>query len=284
MSVQSAPADFIDWLRERGGVAHSRDAVAAGYSGRQMAAAVAAGAALRVRRSWLLLPGTDPRVRRAVAAGGRLTCVSAAAKSGLWVPAHETTHVAVDARSSRHDRTGLVLHWSSGPVPTVATQSEDPLVNVLFHIARCLPAAGALTVWESAIRKKVVSAGELRHVRWGSTRARALCAAASSLSDSGIETIFVGIMRAVGVRVLQQVRIEGHAVDGLIGERLVIQIDGFAHHSAAPDRRRDIAHDARLALRGYTVLRFDYAQVMFEPEYVRDTVLAAIAQGLHLAR
>ena len=40
---------------------------------------------------------------------------------------------------------------------------------------------------------------------------------------------------------------------------------------------------ARLALRGYTILRFDYYQVLFDPAYVIDTVLTAIAQGLHLA-
>ncbi|MFJ6654036.1 DUF559 domain-containing protein [Microbacterium sp. NPDC091313] len=64
---------------------------------------------------------------------------------------------------------------------------------------------------------------------------------------------------------------------------LAIQIDGFAHHRAA-DRRRDIAADARLALLGYTVLRFDYRQILFEPDAVRATVVAAMAQGLHLRR
>ncbi|GAB6857228.1 DUF559 domain-containing protein [Microbacterium xylanilyticum] len=63
-----------------------------------------------------------------------------------------------------------------------------------------------------------------------------------------------------------------------------MQLDGFEHHSGAEQRRRDIRADARLALRGYTVLRFDYAQVMFEQAFVQETVRAAMAQGLHLAR
>jgi len=37
-------------------------------------------------------------------------------------------------------------------------------------------------------------------------------------------------------------------------------------------------------LLGYTVLRFDFYQVMFDPGYVQTVIQTAIAQGLHLAR
>ena len=77
-------------------------------------------------------------------------------------------------------------------------------------------------------------------------------------------------------------RIDGHDVDALIGERLVVQIDGFQHHQAA-QRRDDIRDDARLVLRGYTVLRFDWKQVLFDWPYVEATIRGAIAQGRHLA-
>ena len=73
-------------------------------------------------------------------------------------------------------------------------------------------------------------------------------------------------------------------VDGLIGERLVVQIDGFAHHSTSAQRSADIAHDAELRLRGYTVLRFSYRQVVHESVLVERTIRRAIAQRLHLAR
>lgn len=90
----------------------------------------------------------------------------------------------------------------------------------------------------------------------------------SPLSDSGLESYFIELMRAIGVRVRQQVRIDGHPVDALIDDRLVVQLDGFAFHSSAADRRQDIAADVRLRLLGYTVLRFDYQQVLFQPELV----------------
>ena len=73
----------------------------------------------------------------------------------------------------------------------------------------------------------------------------------------------------------------GHPVDGLIGEFLVVQVDGFAHHRSAEARRRDIAHDAKLTLLGYTVLRFDFEQVFFGWEEVLETIRIAMAQGMH---
>ncbi len=273
--------ELLSWIRGRNGVAHTSDARAAGYSPYEIALVVAAGELRRVRRSWLVTPTCDERRVSAAAVGGRLTCVTAAKIHGVWVPNQDETHVAVAGTTSRLDATGLKLHWGAGPAPVGRNATEDPPVNVLFHVARCLPRADALAVWESAIRKQLVSAAVLAHVAWRSADAVALAAVASSLSDSGLETHFVNGMRRAGVAVQQQVWIDGHPVDGLIGTSLVIQIDGFEHHSSATDRRRDIEADARLILRGYVVLRFDYYQILFQWDSVRETVLTAMAQQAH---
>ncbi|WP_439278495.1 endonuclease domain-containing protein [Microbacterium sp. A93] len=159
----------------------------------------------------------------------------------------------------------------------------DPLINVLFHVARCQPRADALAIWESALNKKLINIDILKAVAWHSDAANSLAALASALSDSGLETHFVELMRAVGVNVRQQVWIDGHPVDALIGDRLIVQLDGFAFHSNAGDRRRDIAADVRLRLLGFTVLRFDYQQVLFQPKWVQESIRIAMAQGLHLA-
>jgi len=203
---------------------------------------------------------------------------------GLWTPDHEQTHVAVPGTSSRHAGTDLRLHWGTGPAPVGRNSTEDSILNILFHVAHCLPRADALAVWESAIRKKLTDPDVLQQVAWRRAEATAIAAVASVLSDSGLETHFVDGMRAVGVTVKQQVWLDGHPVDGLIGDSLVVQLDGFAHHSTAADRRRDIEADARLALRGYVVLRFDYHQVLFQWDLVLETVLTAIAQGAHRRR
>ena len=82
----------------------------------------------------------------------------------------------------------------------------------------------------------------------------------------------------------QQVVLLGRPVDLLIGERLVIQVDGFAHHSSSAQRSKDVAFDAELTLNGYTVFRFTYAQVMHDWDTVERTIARAIAAGAHLAR
>lgn len=280
-----APVErLVRWIDARHGVAHTSQLLLAGHTHREMAAAVAAGVLTRVRRSWLVSATADPRRVAAASVGGRVTCLSAAALQGLWVPEHVDTHVAVQATASRNAADGIRLHWASGPAPVSRTMTEEPLINVLFHVSRCAPPADAIAVWESALRAKKTSAASLRRVAWRCTAAARLAQLAGDLSDSGMETRFTRGMREVGVVVRQQVRIDGHGVDGLIGEALVVQLDGFAFHSAAADRRRDIAADARLALRGYTVLRFDYFQIFFDWDAVVDTVRTAVAQGLHRHR
>lgn len=272
---------FSLWLAEQGGIAHTTVARESGFTTHGIRCAVATGAAERVRRSWLASPNCDWSLRRAALSGGRVTCLTQAERAGLWTPAHDALHVAVPPTASRVDDAGLRLHWSRGPAPVATHALEDPIINVLFHVARCVPLGDALSVWESAIRKRLIDPQVLSRVRWRSERARRIGDLASELSDSGLETRFATLMRSIGVEIRQQVWLDDHPVDALIGRHLVVQLDGFAHHQGA-DRRRDLRADARLTLRGYTVLRFDFQQLLFDPEYVISTIAAAIAQGLHL--
>jgi very-short-patch-repair endonuclease len=275
---------LVGWLQKVGGVAHTTSARAAGFSNYDMEVAVRRGLVHRVRRSWLIGPDASPERRAAASVGGRLTCLSAAAERGLWTPPHEGLHVAVAATASRLESEGMRLHYARGPVPIARAVAVEPVFNVLFHVARCAPRIDALAVWESALNRKIVDSETLSRVIWHSSAASAIARAATALSDSGIETIFRDLMASVGLAVRQQVWVDGHPLDALIGDFLAIQLDGFAHHSTARDRRRDLRADARLVLRGFTILRFDYQQVLFDPEYVIETVLTAVAQGHHLAR
>jgi len=273
---------LVAWLTARGGVAHTTSAAAAGFGPRAIAAAVATSEVERIRRSWIVTPDCPSSRKRAASVSGRSTCVSAAHDMGLWTPQSEDVHVWVPATASRLDDARLRLHRATAPIPLIRTDPLEPIVNVLFHVARCLPPVDGLTVWESALRSKNVDADTLAAVGWRSTRASRFAHIATFLSDSGLETHFRELMLAIGVRLRQQVWVDGHPVDAVIGERLAIQIDGFAFHSSPTDRRRDLRQDARLVLRGYTVLRFDYVQILFEPAYVIDTVRLAMAQGRHL--
>lgn len=282
----TAAAAVVTWLTERNGIARRDEVRAAGLSDYAIKRAVAAGDVQRIRGHWLAVKTAPQTLVRAASVQGRITCVTATSHHGLWTPTDDTGdvgHMAVAPNASRFDALKLHVHWARGPVATDPNALIDPIENVLFHAARCLPRRDALAIWESSLREPGLTLEYLRGIRWRSSAADAVLDALSILTDSGLETHFIDGIRPFGLAVRQQTFIEGHHVDALIGDRLVIQLDGFEFHSDAAQRRRDIAHDVRLTLMGYTVLRFDYAQVMFDWPYVQTSVLGAVAQGLHLA-
>ena len=138
----------------------------------------------------------------------------------------------------------------------------------------------ALAVWESALRQGTVTRESLRRLPLPPAP-RALLDQCSLHSDSGLETFIPVRLRFLRLPIRQQVWLAGHPVDFLIGDRLVLQIDG-GHH-VGPQRRGDIAHDTQLTLLGYYVVRIDYVQVMTMWPEVHDVIVRAVAQGLHRA-
>lgn len=258
------------------------DVIEAGWTRYRIEQAMRSALVLVAGRQWLHVPGIDPELLTAMGASARVTCVSAARMLGLWVPHPPARlHLAVHPHSGR-DMSRFVAHRSIGPVDALPRSPLDAIENVLARVATCLPHLDALTIWESALNKRLVTVAHLQAVDWTTRAARALASEAGAASDSGLETLVVHRLARLGIPARQQVRLLGHDVDLLIGRRLVIQLDGFAHHQAA-QRRADIAHDRRLRLAGYTVLRFDYEEVMDRWPLVERQILAAVAQNLHVA-
>ena len=170
------------------------------------------------------------------------------------------------------------VHWGSPIVPRHPDELVDPIENVLAYIAECEPFERALATWESALNKSLVTMEALRGYSWKPAARRVLDQAAP-FSDAGLETYLRARLRWLRVPIRVQIWISGHRVDTLLGDRLVIQIDG-AHHVGA-QRSEDIRHDAELRLMGYHVMRVSYTQVMFDWHVVQDLIMRAVAQGLH---
>lgn len=257
------------------------DLIGSGWRPDRLRSAMAAEGLALVRRRWVMTSDADPALRIAAALGGRVACVSAARVLGLWVPPHDALpHLALPRHSSS-PTDGIHAHRR---IPTGRPDPRrllDPLEDVLETVSVCLPAESARAVWESALARDMTTVSHLRSVAWRGPRARELSYQVHALSHSGLESLGVERFARAGITMRQQVRIAGHDVDGVIGSHLLLQFDEFEHHRAA-ERRRDLAHDRRLQLRGYTVLRFDYHDVMNRwPEVLRQ-VRAAMAQGLHL--
>ena len=266
------------------GYAHRDDLRERGWAPDAIRRAVRAEGLEIVRRSWVIAPSAHRLLRRAAVSGGILTCLSAAEAYGAWRPGHDAAlHLAFSPSSSVRPAVDVRPHRSTGVVPRSRRRLIDRVENVLAIAATCLPHDDALAVWESFLNKGQITVERLDAVAWRGDRARRRRDEASALSDSGLETHLVSRLRRAGVAVAQQVRIEGAAVDGLIGRYLVVQTDGFAFHSDARVRRANIAHDRRLRLLGYSVLRYDYHEVVNGWPAVEAEILAAVAQGLHLS-
>jgi len=264
-----------------GGVVTVSALRAQGFSRRTIEGEIASSGLVRPRNGWVALSGADPFLIAAARAGVILSCVTQARRRGLWVLREDAVHVAVPPHRHIGDvRPGTHVHWAKPLVPRHPHALVDPIENVLALTATCLPREEALVIWESAIRQGLVLPAVLKRLPLAAG-ARALLAVCSPVSDSGLETLIPVRLGFLRVPIRPQVWIAGHHVDFLIGERLVLQIDG-GHHVGA-QRREDIAHDARLALLGYHVIRVDYAQVVHAWPQVHDLIVRAVAQGLHHA-
>lgn len=276
--------DIAKWVAEHGGIVHRQQILDAGVPASRLRTAITRGEVDRVRRYWVASTNAPAALVQAARSSARLACVSAAAFRGWWIPpgVGDSLHVTVKA-DGRPPGEGVVAHWSSPLVPLPPHQLVESMLDSLEHVASCLSFEQALVVWESALRRERLHPEVIANVHWRSPVARRLASVSRGESDSGLETIFVVRLSPWGVAIRQQVLIAGHHVDVLIGDRLVVQLDGFAFHSTPKDRQRDLDHDRELIARGYTVLRFTYRDVVADWPAVERVIATALAQGLHVA-
>lgn len=286
-AIRKTTEQLQAWISAHGGVVHRDDVLRAGFAIALLRAFVRDGHAELVRRVWLVTPEAPGDLRTAARAGARVSCTSLARRRGWWMPegigSELHLHLHPGSGSARLGDGWIgVTHWTK-PVAPAARSLLGTVEDALLHIAACVNPDRALVLWESASRVEKLAPQTLRAVRWSSRIARELADAVTGLSDSGLESLLVVPLRRAGLRVRQQVRLAGRPVDALIGDRLVAQVDGYEFHSSSAQRTSDIAHDAELRLRGYTVMRFSYSQIVHDWALVERTIRRAVAVGLHLA-
>lgn len=269
-------------LRRSGGVVRVRTLRAQGWSERAVRSGIASGALVRPRKGWVALRDADPFLIAAARSGVVISCVTLAKRMGLWVLRESSApHVAAAPNSGGVRAEGVTVHWAEPIVPRHPDTLIDGVENMLSLVAHCLPFEEALTVWESVLDKRLVTLPELRRLPLRGP-ARELLAQAVPFSGSGLETLVVPRLSWMHVPIVPQAWIAGHRVDFVIGDRLVLQIDGGTHVGA--QRTSDIAHDAELMLLGCHVIRVGYSQVVDRWHDVQALVMRAVAQGLHLAQ
>ncbi|GAA3662288.1 hypothetical protein GCM10022202_24690 [Microbacterium marinilacus] len=270
----------MEALRDAGGVARTGWLARRGVTRHAVRSALASGEVERIRPGWLALAGADAELRAAAEIGVVLSCVTIARRRGLWTPTAREAHVAAQPHARLMRETTAHVHWSVPVVPRDPEALEDSLVNALVILSGCRPYEESLAVWESALRLDAIDLDVVRRLELP-PGARRMVADVLPFADAGTETVVFTRLKWLRLPLRRQVWIAGHPVDLLIGDRLVIQIDG-GHHVDA-QRLIDNEHDARLRLLGYHVIRVGYHQIFGDWPVVQELILTAIAQRLHLA-
>ncbi len=279
-----------------GGLAATHELYSRGWTKRSLAIAVAGGVIIRVRQGWYALPSTPELQREGVRVGGRLGCISGARLLGLSVRASGHVHVSVTPHTARlrsiSDKrvrlasvrsSGVVVHWND--TDATGTRFILGIRECLKQMSLCQSPEWVVAAADSAVRANLLTTSEwLDDIRLLPRRLRRLLSRVDAQSESITESVTRFRLEQLGFEPRLQVTIRGVGrVDMIIGERLVIEVDGYAYHSDPEAFEADRRRDARLSARGYRVLRFSYKQIMQHWSEVRAAITAAVARGDHLA-
>ncbi|MFG6504431.1 DUF559 domain-containing protein [Microbacterium sp. P05] len=263
-----------------------RGLCADGWSRTAIDHALAEGSLTRVRRG---IYATDEACDEATAAarhGGTLHCLSAARHEGLWVLADGADlHVGVRAGDHQYpheEDCRCVIHWDKRQ--TMDAFGLPSIPRILRQILRCCGTEEFFVALESAMRLRRVTRKGLTWLRSHTNKAgREALRLARWDADSGLESLVRWRLRRYRLVVRTQVFIANVGrVDLLIGEHLIVEVDGRENHDGANLRHKDLLRDARAAAQGYLTLRFDYALVVHDWPLVERAILAQLAAGRHL--
>ncbi len=289
---QGRRVDLHSDIRALGGLAPAYSLLRRGWTYAALSYAARHGRVLRVRQGWYALPGVDELLAAAWRVGGLLTCASAARTFGMWAPPDEHLHVAVPPQHARmrtaHD---MRVRLSDEPDPRIRVHwrrhpSHDryratPLACIV-DLAACFPPEWLLGALDSALRLGLIRRGDLSELeRRLPARVRWIVEVADPASGSFSESVLRCLLIRAGIGFRIQAWIDDMRVDFLLGDRLVIEVDGREFHGDHLGFESDRARDARLSALGYRVLRFSYAQVVYRPDEVLTSIRAALARNDH---
>ncbi len=246
-----------------------------GLSRRDIDRSLASGALIRARRGVYVTAATAPDVLGAISAGGSLTCGAALRHHGIWTLSADA-HVRIDSDARVHGHAARV-HRLAG----VCRDGVDDVSTALAVAMRCMTIEEVVCSLDSALNRGQISLSTAERVLSG-RRGRAIVARAEGRSESGIETLARLRLRALGISLRVQVPIAGIGrVDILVGDRLVIELDGDTWHSTAEQREADRRRDSALVARGYLVIRAGYWRVVTDWRGLEVEILIVIRRNEH---
>lgn len=260
-------------------------------SRKRLRRAVARGDVVRVGRGSYALPTADQGLTAAARLSGVVSHASAAAvhrwELGLR-PERPAVIVPRNRKVAPERRHGVDLRWRDLAPHEREGNVTSPCRTVL-DCAADLPFREALAIADSALRHRDVDPEllldrALALPSTGRTQAVRVAEQASRLAANPFESMLRAVALDVpGLDVRPQVWLEERGFRGrpdLVDRkrRIVLEADSFEFHGTRRALRNDCERYNALVIRGWTVVRFAWEHVMFEPDYVHD-VLMMLVEG-----
>ena len=259
---------------------------AQGYTVERIRAEIGAGVLERVIRGWYCRPGADRGAVRAMRLGGRISCVSALALRGGWLPPDSSLHVGFPSHASgrrfatRTAPAGTVAHWHPKASATGSAFAVTPVEHAVADLLVCQPPAFVVATLDSLLHKRVVQRNRVGAlILQGPLSTHYLANRLHPRSGSGIESIVRFGLWAAGIEVTIQVVVRGaFRVDILIDDWLVLELDGRGTHAQKKAFTADRVREATIMRDGRIVLRFAYATVMYDWPFLLECVQDVMRQ------
>jgi very-short-patch-repair endonuclease len=212
--------------------------------------------------------------------GAVLSRRSAADHWGILRTNRAGIEVTVEARGTRAKQQGINLHCTRRLDPRdVTILNGIPITTVartLVDLCAVVPPRMIEKALEQSYVLQLIAPGAiedaLERARGRKTNAlRKLLAIekrAPTLTRSELEEAFLALCRRGGLPDPEvNVHLHGYEVDFLWREqRRVVEVDGYAYHSARGAFERDRRKDVDLELAGFPVTRFTHDQVIYYPD------------------
>ncbi|MFW0786071.1 type IV toxin-antitoxin system AbiEi family antitoxin domain-containing protein [Gordonia sp. CPCC 206044] len=247
----------------------------------QIRALVKTGALKRLRHGWYATEGADTKVVEAVRRGGVLSCASALRQHGVWVP--ESAATSIHVRGNQHaNRTRNDFCQQFGrPEPEVGAIDQIPIA--VRHASRCLTPEDFVVVCDSILFQRKMEKADLRgQLSSAPAAVRQLLDWCDGHAESGTESMVRFRLRSRRISAKVQVEIDGVGrVDLLVGDRLIVEIDGEEFHRTAEQFEEDRRRDRVAAELGYLTIRLTYRAVVDQWVEVEEQIVSIVRSGRH---
>ncbi|WP_378146071.1 endonuclease domain-containing protein [Cnuibacter sp. UC19_7] len=271
---------LLERLSRLGGICSRVVLIADGHHPRAIDAAIRRGDLTRIRKGWVALENADSAAVAAIRAGGRLSCLSLLARSGVWVLHDDSIHLRTTAKRARLSADGMRVHRLVLPLAEAAV---DTVPAAVACAVRCQSMFDAVATLDSVLNRGLMTRSQLLDALTPlPQRHRDLLTLTDGSAQSGLETKVRLGLRYRRVKVRSQVWIPGLGrVDLLVGDRLIIEVDGYQTHGTPAGFQEDRRRDREAASQGYIVLRFTYWDVCYDWERCLEAILDIVRRDGH---